>query len=241
MALMRLDKFLAEAGGLTRSEAKKECRKKRVSVNGEFVSSPESKIDPLKDDVKLDGRCLTYEKNHYYMLHKPAGTVSATEDQLHKTVLDVLHQALPETEHLSLFPVGRLDLDTEGLLLITDDGPLSHELLSPKKHVDKTYFVRVDGPLGEEDEKAFREGMDIGEKKILKSAKLEILSSGEESEAYVTIAEGKFHQIKRMFEKRGRKVLYLKRISMGSLTLDKGLALGQARALTEEELIKLKK
>ena len=239
MSLKRLDKFLAEAGGLTRSEAKKECRKKTVTVNGRIISSPDEKIDPDRDEICLQGKRLSYEENHYYMLNKKAGYITATEDGSQKTVLDLLHLSLPETKRQKLFPVGRLDKDTEGLLLITDDGPLSHELLAPKKHVEKTYFVRVDGPLCEADAAAFEEGMDIGEKKLLKPAGLEILSS--EEEALVTISEGKFHQIKRMFEKRGKKVLYLKRISMGSLKLDEELAVGEARPLQKEEISGLKK
>ncbi len=239
MSLKRLDKFLAEAAGLTRSEAKKECRKKAVTVNGLIVTSPEEKIDPEIDEICLQGRRLSYQENHYYMLNKKAGYVSATEDGEQETVLDLLHRSLPETKKQKLFPVGRLDKDTEGLLLLTDDGPLSHALLAPKRHVDKTYYVRVNGPLCQEDAAAFEEGMDIGEKKILKPARMEILSSGEE--ALVTISEGKFHQIKRMFEKRGRKVLYLKRLSMGSLKLDEKLEIGQARPLFEEEILELKK
>ncbi len=243
MSLKRLDKFLAEAAGLTRSEAKKECRKKAVTVNGEVVSSPEEKINPEKDRICLHGSPLSYEEYHYYMLNKKAGVVTATEDAEHGTVMDLLHLSLPETKKQKLFPVGRLDRDTEGLLLITDDGALSHDLLSPKKHVEKEYFVRVDGPLREEDIRAFAEGMDIGEKKLLKSAGLQILSSDEEegrAEALVTISEGKFHQIKRMFAKRGREVLYLKRLAMGSLRLDENLAVGEARVLFEEEIRGLK-
>ena len=239
MSLKRLDKFLAEAGGLTRSEAKKECRKKAVMVNGRIASSPEEKIDPDRDEICLHGRRLSYEENHYYMLNKKAGYLTATEDGRQETVLDLLHRSLPETRKQKLFPVGRLDKDTEGLLLITDDGPLAHELLAPKKHVEKTYFVRVDGPLCAADAAAFEEGMDIGEKRLLKPAVLEILPSAEE--ALVSISEGKFHQIKRMFEKRGRKVLYLKRLSMGSLKLDENLAIGEARPLLEEEISGLRK
>lgn len=239
MSLKRLDKFLAEAGGLTRSEAKKECRKKMVRVNGQIVSSPEEKINPDRDEICLHGKKLSYEANHYYMLNKKAGYITATEDGSQDTVLDLLHASLPETKKQKLFPVGRLDKDTEGLLLITDDGPLAHELLAPKKHVEKTYFVKVDGALCDADAAAFEEGMDIGEKKILKPAGLKILPSKEE--AFVTISEGKFHQIKRMFEKRGRKVLYLKRVSMGSLKLDERLAIGEARPLLEEEISGLRK
>ena len=166
------------------------------------------------------------------MLNKPAGYVSATTDAKDKTVLDLNI----DKKRKDLFPVGRLDKDTEGLLLITNDGELAHRLLAPKKHVDKLYYAKVEGIVTEEDRKAFAEGVDIGEDEVTRPAVLKILKSAEVSEIHLTIQEGKFHQVKRMFEAVGKKVIYLKRISMGTLYLDENLKLGEYRALTEEEL-----
>lgn len=188
------------------------------------------------DTVMLAGEIVKApEKFVYFLLHKPAGCVSATEDMREKTVMEYVPSA-----RKGLFPVGRLDKDTEGLLLITNDGDLAHRLLSPKKHVDKTYFVRVQGLLGEEEVQAFAHGVDIGEAQLTLPAVLQILKSGSVSEALVTIREGKFHQIKRMFESADCQVLYLKRLSMGSLTLDEGLAPGEYRRLTKQELCLIK-
>ena len=170
------------------------------------------------------------------MFHKPVGCVTATEDNRHKTVMDYLEN----TVRSDLFPVGRLDIDTEGLLLITNDGALAHELLSPSRHVQKTYYARIDGKVTEEDVNLFEKGVDIGEKKLTKPGFLKILKGEPQSEIELTITEGKFHQVKRMFEAVGKKVLYLKRISMGPLTLPKDLNPGEYRELTEEELLLLK-
>lgn len=183
----------------------------------------------------MEGKVLQYTKYRYVLLHKPSGYVSATEDAREKTVLSLLSPELQK----GLFPVGRLDKDTEGLLLLTNDGDLAHRLLSPKKHVDKTYYARVQGKVTEDDRKAFAEGVDIGDEKKTLPADLEILASGEESEILLTIREGRFHQVKRMFESRGEKVLYLKRMSMGPLHLPEQLSKGQFRELTEEELTAL--
>ncbi len=233
---LRLDKFLTEMGMGSRSQVKNYISKGRVTVNGEIIKRPEYKLSPEKDIVNLDNERVNYAEYEYYMLNKPAGCVSATEDRRFPTVVSLIEDAARK----DLFPVGRLDKDTEGLLLITNDGALSHELLSPKKHVAKTYYARIDGKVTGDDVKAFWEGLDIGEKKITKPAELVILKSDAESEIEVTITEGKYHQIKRMFEKTGKKVIYLKRLSMGSLKLDETLAIGAYRPLTESELQALK-
>ncbi|MEY8426214.1 pseudouridine synthase [Lachnospiraceae bacterium 46-15] len=236
MGKMRLDKLLANAGVGTRSQVKQLIRKGCISVNGEIVKTPEAKADSATDNILANGKNVFYTEYEYYMFHKPAGYVTATQDRQDATVMDLLE--VPQKE--KLFPVGRLDKDTEGLLLITDDGALAHELLSPKKHVDKTYFVRVSGTLLSEHLEAFTSGIDIGDKKPTLPARLNILSFGEISEAEVTIREGRFHQIKRMFAALGFQVLYLKRLSMGSLRLDAALEKGRYRKLTEEELEQLK-
>ena len=231
--MMRLDKYLCETGFGTRSQVKDLLKKGQVMVNGEVVKKPELKINETTDQILCQGKKASYQKNIYLMLHKPAGVVSATEDSREKTVLDLVR---PEDRKNGLFPVGRLDKDTEGLLLLTDDGELAHRLLSPKKHVDKTYYAKIDGQITEEYVKQFREGLDIGDEKKTLPAVLTILLSGPVSEIEVTVHEGRFHQIKRMFEAVGCKVTYLKRLSMGSLVLDETLQLGEYRPLTEAEL-----
>lgn len=239
---MRLDKYLTELNLGTRSRVKAIIGKGRVTVNGEIAKRPELKINPKQDTVTLDGKSLSYEQYEYYMLYKPQGFVSATEDNLHKTVIDIITDET-NTNHSTkkdLFPVGRLDIDTEGLLFITNDGLLSHNLLSPNKHVQKTYFAKIEGRVTEADVKIFADGMDIGEKNLTKPAKLVIDKSDDISEITVTITEGKFHQVKRMFEHVGKKVIYLKRIAMGSLVLDENLQPGGFRRLKEEELNTLK-
>lgn len=233
---MRLDKFLTEMGLGTRSEVKKLLKTKQITVNEEIVTKPETKIDPDKDHVCYKGEEIAYCEYEYYLFHKPAGCVTATEDNLHKTVMDYL----TDTMRSDLFPVGRLDIDTEGLLLITNDGALAHDLLSPAKHVEKTYYAVIDGKVTEEDVNLFEKGVDIGEEKPTKPGKLRILRSEPESEIELTITEGKFHQVKRMFEAVGKKVLYLKRISMGPLTLPEDLKPGEYRKLTEQEVELLK-
>lgn len=231
--MMRLDKYLCETGFGTRSQVKDLLKKGQVMVNGEVVKKPELKINETTDQILCQGKKASYQKNIYLMLHKPAGVVSATEDNREKTVLDLVR---PEDRKNGLFPVGRLDKDTEGLLLLTDDGELAHRLLSPKKHVDKTYYAKIDGQVTEEHVKQFREGLDIGDEKKTLPAVLTILLSGPVSEIEVTIHEGRFHQIKRMFEAVGCKVTYLKRLSMGSLVLDETLPPEKYRPLTEAEL-----
>lgn len=231
--MMRLDKYLCETGFGTRSQVKDLLKKGQVMVNGEVVKKPELKINETTDQILCQGKKASYQKNIYLMLHKPAGVVSTTEDNREKTVLDLVR---PEDRKNGLFPVGRLDKDTEGLLLLTDDGELAHRLLSPKKHVDKTYYAKIDGQVTEEHVKQFREGLDIGDEKKTLPAVLTILLSGPVSEIEVTIHEGRFHQIKRMFEAVGCKVTYLKRLSMGSLVLDETLPPEEYRPLTEAEL-----
>ena len=277
---VRLDKFLADSGAGTRTEVKKLIQKGMVRINGEKAKKPEMKVDPEKDVVEFGGERLGARAEFvYYLLHKPAGYVSATEDTREKTVLDLV----PKDGRRNLFPVGRLDKDTEGLLLITDDGQLAHQLLSPKKHVDKTYFAVTEGKVVPEDIEKIREGVDIGDEEPTLPGKLEILRTWEEkpeqeaasvkageekngkgesetitakadnegyeagaekcswhSEILLTIHEGRFHQVKRMMEAVGKKVVYLKRISMGSLTLPDDLPKGQARELTPDELAALR-
>lgn len=236
MAGMRLDKFLAEMGLGTRSEVKQLIKKGRVSINGEVAKKPELKVDLGQDVVCADGKKLDYVEYEYIMFHKPQGCVSATEDKEHKTVLDYIdgEECLRKKE---LFPVGRLDKDTEGLLLLTNDGELAHKLLSPRKHVDKKYFARLREPVGEHEQQLFEQGLDIGDEKLTLPARLEITENP--SEVYVTITEGRYHQVKRMFEACHNEVVYLKRMSMGSLVLDESLELGQYRRLTENEMKQL--
>ncbi len=233
---MRLDKFLAEMQLGTRSEVKKQIRSGKVTLDGAVCRTPETKFDPNACTVTWNGAPVGYAAYEYFMLNKPKGCVSATEDSRYPTVLDHI------TEHLraDLFPVGRLDLDTEGLLLITNDGALAHELLSPSKHIPKTYEALVDGIVTDADVRRFAEGIDIGEKKPTRPAELVIEKADAISHVRVTICEGKFHQIKRMFEAVGKPVLKLRRISMGALQLDERLAAGEYRALTAEELAYLK-
>ena len=231
--MMRLDKFLCETGFGTRSQVKELLKKGQVTVNGVVAKKPEQKIDEHKDQITCQGKIASYEKYVYYMLHKPAGVVSATEDKREKTVLDLLKS---EDRRDGIFPVGRLDKDTEGFLLLTDDGDLAHRLLSPRKHVDKTYYAKIAGGVTEAHIERFREGLDIGDEKKTLPAMLEILASKTEtSEIRITIHEGRFHQVKRMFEAVGCKVTYLKRLSMGAVALDETLAPGDYRPLNEKE------
>ena len=232
MSLMRLDKYLTECGCGTRSEVKKILKGGTVSVNQKIQKDGAFKVDTDKDTVTYGGKQLAYSQFHYVMLSKPAGCVTATKDNLHKTVMDYL----PKEICKNMSPVGRLDLDTEGLLLITDNGDLAHRLLSPAHHVPKTYYAKIQGVVSKEHIEQFAEGLDIGEEKLTRPAVLEILHAGEStSEIKVTITEGKFHQVKRMFQAIGMEVVYLKRLSMGSLALDETLKPGEWRYLTKEE------
>ncbi len=255
MADIRLDKFLADAGAGTRSEVKIKIKKGQVTVNGEAAGKSDIKINPDCDEVCLDGKKLIYNEFEYFMLNKPQGVVSATKDDMDKTVIELITEA----KRRDLFPVGRLDKDTEGLLIITNDGKLSNNLLAPGKHVDKTYFAIIDGEVTEDTVLRFDEGIDIGDDKPTAPAKLRILyddkdeasdvvyNSGDscddfvsdgivKSKVEITITEGRYHQIKRMFEAVGMKVTYLKRLSMGSLSLDDSLKPGEYRRLTDEEI-----
>ncbi|MEE1527549.1 MAG: pseudouridine synthase [Blautia sp.] len=235
MGKIRLDKYLADMGLGTRTEVKKDIKKGRISVNQEIIKSPEYKIDIQTDVVLADGKEIAYEKMVYYMLNKPQGVVSATEDRRDRTVLELIQ----EKKRKDLFPVGRLDKDTEGLLLITNDGELAHNLLAPKKHVDKKYFVRLKNALSEENRKHLEEGVDIGEDRLTMPSQVFLLNE-EKNEVEIIIREGKFHQIKRMFHAVGNEVVFLKRLSMGSLVLDENLLPGEYRLLTPEEIVRLK-
>lgn len=234
---IRLDKYLAEMGLGTRSQIKEAARKGRIRVDGVTEKGAEKKIDPDSDTVLFDGQEITYVRMEYYLLNKPQGVVSATEDTLHKTVLDLIDGKRKK----ELFPVGRLDIDTEGLLLITNDGDLAHRLLSPRHHVDKVYYAVVDGELPEDAPQQFKKGITLEDGMVTMPAGLEIKEAGKgTAQVLVTIQEGKFHQVKRMFQAMGCRVTYLKRLSMGPLRLDEGLRPGEYRPLTEEEVQALK-
>ncbi len=277
--LLRLDKYLADMGLGSRSQIREGARKGKIRVDGAVETNPERKIDPQAAEVTWDGQPVAYVSQEYYMLNKPQGVVSATEDKLHRTAVDLI----ADRRRKDLFPVGRLDIDTEGLLLITNDGDLAHRLLSPKKHVDKTYYAEVEGRLPEDAAERFRAGIILKDGTETMPAVLRMedgLSSWDEGgpngrrsrnkggsdgmlpqdgkdsrslfsqdeggheprqAVLLTIREGKFHQVKRMFEALGCKVTYLKRISMGNLRLDETLRPGQYRPLTEQEIEMLKK
>lgn len=232
---IRLDKFLADMGFGTRSQVRQQIAGGNVTVNGLPARRPELKVYTDKDRVLFCGTEAAYAQYEYYMLNKPAGVVSATEDKKERTVLDLLQ----ERKRKDLFPVGRLDKDTEGLLLITNNGDLAHRLLAPGRHVDKVYYAEIDGKVTREDAELFRAGVDIGDKKKTMPAFLEILSSADRSEILLTIREGRFHQVKRMFHAVGKEVLFLRRIQMGPLKLDEKLRPGEYRRLTKEEVEKL--
>ena len=231
----RLDKILASTGRWSRREVKELVRAGRVTVNGTAARSPEEKYRREDLTLLVDGKSVLCERYTYLMLHKPAGLVSATEDPRQATVLDLLPEHLRK---IGLFPAGRLDRDTEGLLLLTNDGALAHDLLSPRKHVDKTYFVRVEGRLDQSDAEAFQSGMTLGDGLVCLPAGLALLEAPDE--ALVTLREGKYHQIKRMLAARGKPVRYLKRLAMRPLALDQTLEKGQWRPLEEEELTQLR-
>ena len=236
MSEERLDRVLASTGRWSRREAKQLVREGRVLVDGLPAPSAEGKLDPERTSIRVDGEDIGYRRVTWLMMNKPAGVLSATEDGRGSTVLDLLP---PDLRRIGLFPVGRLDRDTVGLLLLTDDGALAHRLLSPRHHVDKRYFVRVEGRLTEEDGLAFRRGMTLSDGLVCLPAELEILRTGETSEALVTLREGKFHQIKRMLAQQGKPVLFLRREEMGGLPLDPSLGPGEYRFLSANELEKL--
>ncbi len=234
--IIRLDKYLSDMKLGTRSEVKNYIKKGRVEVNGEVIKANDFKIKLCSDIVTFDSKDVKYVEYEYYMLNKPQGVISASYDKRDSTVVELITGRVRE----DLFPIGRLDKDTEGLLIITNDGALTHNLLSPKKHIPKTYFAKIEGKVIEEDVLAFSNGVYIEEDLKTLPSTLKIINSGEISEIYLTIYEGKFHQVKRMFEAIGKKVVYLKRISMGSLNLDENLSLGEYRPLTIEEINSLK-
>ncbi len=230
---MRLDKCLADCGLGTRSEVKSLLKAKRITVNGKVVTNGKVQVNPEVDEIMFDGEKIQYEEFVYIMMNKPKGVVSATEDNLHKTVLDLID---PVYFKKGVFPVGRLDIDTHGLLLLTNDGELAHRLLSPKKHVTKIYQARVEGVMTSEDVTAFEKGIVLADGTECLPARLDILSTTQdESMVQIHLKEGKFHQVKRMVKACGKTVVDLERLTMGPLRLDEGLALGESRPLTEEE------
>jgi 16S rRNA pseudouridine516 synthase len=234
--LLRLDRYLSDMNVGTRSEIKSWIRGGSVAVNSHPCLRPETKVNTDEDEITFNGQRILYEEYIYYMLNKPTGVVSATDDRRDKTVIDLIKTA----SRKDMFPVGRLDKDTEGLLLLTNDGDLAHRLLSPKKEVDKVYYARIKGRVTDEDTAAFLSGISIGDDKPCLPAKLDIIRSDDISEIELTICEGKYHQVKRMFEAVGKEVIYLKRISMGGLSLDSNLKPGDYRRLTIHELEQLK-
>ena len=232
---MRLDKFLVESGLGSRSQVKQLLKKGQVWVNGAAVTSAKIQIDERSDQIVVDGQTLVYEKFVYYLLNKPKGVISATEDDRHKTVLDLLDDAARQKE---VFPVGRLDVDTHGLLLLTNNGQLSHAMLSPKRHVAKVYQAQVAGLMDQADVERFAQGIELKDF-TCQPAQLEILERDEGAKTSlvrITLSEGKFHQVKRMVLACGKEVIDLQRLSMGPLQLDPSLELGQWRRLTEEEM-----
>lgn len=235
---MRLDKFISTTTTLSRAEAKK-IIKKGILINDILIKSPDYKIDEFNDQVIVNGNRLVYQKYVYIMMNKPKDTVSATEDAIERTVVDILRD---EDRIHKVFPVGRLDKDTEGLMLLTNDGELAHKLISPKKDVEKKYYVEVSGELKNEHLEIVKEGVTLEDGYRCKPARLEILDSSEgNSKANIFITEGKFHQVKRMMKSLGTTVTYLKRLSIGSLKLDENLKLGEYRYLTDDEFNKLTK
>lgn len=235
---MRLDKFISTTTTLSRAEAKK-IIKKGILINDILIKSPDYKVDEFNDQVIVNGNRLVYQKYVYIMMNKPKDTVSATEDAIERTVVDILRD---EDRIYKVFPVGRLDKDTEGLMLLTNDGELAHKLISPKKDVEKKYYVEVSGELKNEHLKIIKEGVILEDGYRCKPARLEILDSSKgNSKANIFITEGKFHQVKRMMKSLGATVTYLKRLSIGSLKLDENLKLGEYRYLTDDELNKLTK
>jgi 16S rRNA pseudouridine516 synthase len=237
----RLDKILAHMGFGSRSELKRLTKAGVILVNGKKVKDSGIQVDPYHDQITVDGEFVHYREFVYLMMNKPQGVVSATEDNRDRTVVDLLDSVYQSFE---VFPVGRLDKDTEGLLLLTNDGKLAHNLLSPRKHVPKTYFAKVEWEVGERERESFKQGVTLDDGYVTMPAELTVMERGDAlrgkpSDIELTIMEGKFHQVKRMFQAVGQQVVYLKRISMGPLQLDPGLALGGVRELSEAELVAL--
>ncbi|PKM86381.1 MAG: 16S rRNA pseudouridine(516) synthase [Firmicutes bacterium HGW-Firmicutes-12] len=231
--ILRLDKILAHMGYGTRNDVKKMMRKGLVTVDGEVIKDSAVKVDPYEQIIIISGEQVKYREFVYLMLNKPAGCISATEDEYEETVLELIDD---EYRVFSPFPVGRLDKDTEGLLLLTNDGDFAHNLTSPKRKVPKTYYAQVRGQVSEDDCESFKKGVILDDGYLTKPAVLIINNSGPVSEIELTITEGKFHQVKRMFQAVDKEVIYLKRLSIGNVSLDEDLELGSYRELTEEEI-----
>ena len=232
---VRLDRLLSELGVASRKELRQIIRSGRVSVNGESITEPEKHVDPASDEIRLDGEALRLRRSRYFMIDKPAGVLSVTEDRKQETVLDLLP---PELRHLGLFPVGRLDKDTEGLLLLTNDGDFAHRVISPKSGVEKRYRAEVEGIPDNADVRAFAEGLVLGDGTHCLPAKLEITGG---NVCFVTVMEGKYHQVKRMLASRGKPVLKLRRLSVGQLEIGENLGPGGFRELEENDLCKVLK
>ena len=228
----RIDKIIASQGQYSRSEVKKLVKDGRVTLDGKVIKSSDVKADPDKNDIAIDGKSIGYKKHLYIMLNKPQGVVSATEDTDHTTVIDLVPKELKRD---GLFPAGRLDGDTVGFVLITDDGDFAHKILSPKNHIMKTYHATLQRPVTDEDIEAFKKGIELKDGTLCLEAEVRPLDSYEPM-AEIKICEGKYHQVKRMFAALGNKVVFLKRVKMGELALDESLKEGQCRELTDEEL-----
>ena len=233
---MRLDRFFSSQSLASRKEVKALVRQGRITVNGETVKISDIQIDPECDIILLDGKNVFYKEHIYIMLNKPQGVVSATEDRQHRTVLDLVP---PQLYRSGLFPAGRLDSDTEGFVLLTDDGDFAHRILSPKKHVPKTYEAVLDRPVNQTDIALFREGVTLSDGTVCMPAQLRVLKEGPHPLAEIVLREGKYHQIKRMFAACGKKVLFLKRTGIGGLFLDPALKPGECREILHKERIEI--
>lgn len=233
----RLDKVLSNMGYGTRKEVKSAVKKGWVKVDGAITKDFALHVDPYKNIIEINNQRVQYQEYIYIMMNKPQGVLSASFDKKAKTVVDLIHE---KYQIFNPFPAGRLDKDTEGLLILTNDGVLAHEILSPKKHVPKKYYARIEGKVGQEDVEAFKKGVVLEDDYQTLPAELEILSGDQGSEIALTIHEGKYHQVKRMFQAVGKKVIYLKRLSMGNLSLDDGLSPGEYREISKLEIKKLK-
>ena len=234
---IRLDRVLSHMGFGTRSEVKKMIKQKRVTVDGKITNVTNTAVVAQEQTVAVDGEEVYYQEFFYFIMNKPGGVISATKDNMHQTVMDLLSL---EDGKKDVYPVGRLDIDTEGLLLLTNDGKLTHQLLSPKKHVPKVYYAKVEGEVTKEDAKVLAEGVTLDDEYVCMPANLNIISAGELSEIELTINEGKFHQVKRMMEAVGKRVVYLQRIAMGNLKLPADIELGGYREATKEEIALIK-
>lgn len=233
---MRLDRFLANSGVGTRKEVKEILKKRKIKVNDSIITDGSTHIDENKDAVKYEEKEISYKPFIYIMMNKPDGVISATEDDEHRTVIDLLEN---KYRTYSVFPIGRLDIDTEGLLILTNDGILTHKLLAPNKHVDKKYYVELKNPMLKSDIEKLENGIELENGFVTKNAKVAVIENTE-NKVYITITEGKYHQVKRMFKAVNNKVLYLKRVQMGNLKLDDKLKVGEYRELTEKEINILK-